>query len=223
MARTGLTLGQMIRYISSGLQITFKLVPLCVVSTLIIGFIIGIIQFRKIPVLSRIIDIYIQIMRGVPPLIIIYLVYCNSYLPSFVIAFLALTMYHSAYIAEIVRGGFNGIPNGQMQAGESLGLRYFTIMSRIYTPQVLRQIVPSLCGQYILLVKDTTLVSVVGVQDIMWRARQIMEHSFQPVMVYILIGVMFYILCTIIELIGKAAERRLKKQRVMQRRKVTQS
>jgi len=132
---------------------------------------------------------------------------------SFIIAFVALTVYHTAYVAEIVRGGFEAIPKGQMQAGESLGVGYMKIMVKIYIPQVVLHLVPSLCGQYILLVKDTTLVSVVGVQDIMWRARQIMEHSFQPVTVYILIGVMFYILCSLIELLGKTVEHRLDRNR----------
>lgn len=213
MGSSTLTIWGMIQYISSGLEITFKLVPLCILSTIVIGFLIGMIQFRKVKILSRVINLYILIMRGIPPLIIMYLIYCNSYMASFSIAFAALTIYHTAYIAEIVRGGFEAIPRGQLQAGESLGLGYFQIMFRIYTPQVLRQIIPTLCGQYILLVKDTTLVSVVGVQDIMWRARQIMEHSFQPVTVYILIGVMFYVLCTIIELIGKAAEKNLRKNK----------
>lgn len=170
-------------------------------------------QFRRVKILSRIIDLYILIMRGIPPLIIMYLIYCNSFMGAFTIAFFSLTIYHTAYVSEIVRGGFESIPKGQMQAGESLGLGYFNIMFRIYTPQVLRQITPTLCGQYILLVKDTTLVSVVGVQDIMWRARQIMEHCFQPVTVYVLIGILFYILCTFIELIGKAAEHKLKRDK----------
>ena len=213
MESTTLTIGEMIQYISSGLEITFKLVPLCILSTIIIGFFVGMVQFKKVKMISRVVNIYILIMRGIPPLIIMYLIYCNSYMTSFLIAFVALTIYHTAYVAEIVRGGFEAIPVGQLQAGESLGLGYFQIMFRIYTPQVLRQIIPTLCGQYILLVKDTTLVSVVGVQDIMWRARQIMEHSFKPVTVYILIGIMFYVLCTIIELIGKTAERNLRKSK----------
>lgn len=217
MGDRSMTIWEMLRFILQGASITFKLVPVCVISTLILGFLVGMIQFKKIRGLSFVINIYVTIMRGIPPLIIMYLIYCGSFMGAFTIAFIALTVYHTAYVAEIVRGGLEAIPNGQMQAGESLGLSYFQIMFHIYTPQVLKQIIPALCGQYILLIKDTTLVSVVGVQDIMWRARQIMEHCFKPVTVYIIIGVLYYVLCTIVEFIGKAAERKLKRDKMLKR------
>jgi amine acid ABC transporter, permease protein, 3-TM region, His/Glu/Gln/Arg/opine family len=199
---------KMIGYISSGIGITFELVPLCILSTVIIGAILGIIQFKRVPFLSRIIDLYILAMRGVPPLVVLMLLfYSINFKSPFMAAFIALTVYHSAYVTEIVRGGFEAIPKGQMKAGESLGLSYPVIMLKIYIPQIVLQIIPSLCGQYILLVKDTTLVSIVGVQDIMWNARQLMEITFNPLVVYLLIGVFFYLLCLVTELIAVKVER----------------
>ena len=120
-------------YISSGIGVTFKLVPCVIVAAIIFGVIIGIIQFQRIPVLSRIIDLYILVMRGAPPLVVILLLFYTLHVPnSFMAALVCLTVYHSAYVAEIVRGGFEAIPKGQMMAGESLGLSYWTIMLRIY-------------------------------------------------------------------------------------------
>lgn len=202
----------MLKYISSGIGITFQLVPLCLLSTLIIGAILGMIQFRRIRVLSSIIDLYILAMRGLPPLVVMMLLfYSVNFSSSFLTAFIALTIYHSAYVTEIVRGGFESVPNGQMQAGESLGLSYWQIMLHIYIPQIVLQIVPSLCGQYILVVKDTTLVSVVGVQDIMWKARQLIAVTFDPIAIYLMAGIIFYILCFVLEMIAHRVERRVSK------------
>lgn len=209
-----MTVIEMLKFILQGASITFKLVPICILSTLALGFVIGIIQFKKIKIIKTVVRIYITVMRGVPPLIIMYLIYCGSFMKAFTIAFISLTLYHTAYVAEIVRGGLEAIPKGQLEAGESLGLNYFQIMWYIFFPQVLRQIIPTLCGQYILLIKDTTLVSVVGVQDIMWRARQIMEHCFKPVTVYLIIGLLYYLLCFVVEQIGKKAEKNIRNSKI---------
>lgn len=212
-----MSIPQMVKFIASGIAITFQLAPLCMLSTLILGLILGFIQFKRIPVISTIIDFYVLAMRGIPPLVVLLLLFFTYNLSSaFLTAFLALTFYHSAYILEIVRGGCEAIPKGQMEAGKSLGLDYITIMVKVYLPQIILPIIPSICGQYILIVKDTTLVSVVGVQDIMWNARQLMEITFNPMIVYILIGIFFYVLCFIIEFIGRRAEKLMPKANKLQ-------
>ena len=151
-------------------------------------------------------------MRGTPPLVVILLLFYTLHVPNaFMAAFVCLTVYHSAYIAEIVRGGFEAIPAGQMMAGESLGLSYFTIMVRIYIPQVALHIIPSLCGQLILVIKDSTLVSVVGLEDIMWATRQLVTITFNPMLAYLLIFILYYLICLVVEFLGNRAERSLSK------------
>lgn len=201
---------QQIIYISSGIGITFRLVPCVMIAALVCGTIIGIIQFQRFPVISQIIDFYILIMRGAPPLVVILLLFYTLHVrDSFIAAFICLTVYHSAYVAEIVRGGFEAIPRGQMMAGESLGLSYWTIMFRIYVPQVALHIIPSLCGQLILVIKDSTLVSVVGLEDIMWATRQLVTITFNPMLAYFLIFILYYLICLVVEIIGNRAERAL--------------
>lgn len=205
-----MSIWEMLRFISSGIGITFKLVPLCVLSTLALGAILGTIQFRRVPILSHLIDLYIVAMRGVPPLVVMMLLfYSINFSSSFSTAFIALTIYHSAYVTEIVRGGYEAVPKGQMQAGESLGLTYAQIMLRVYIPQIMLQIVPSLCGQYILVVKDTTLVSIVGVQDIMWKSRQLIAATFDPILIYLMAGAIFYVLCALLELLAHRVEKKV--------------
>lgn len=205
-----MTLLEQVKYIATGMLVTFKLVPCVIIATIIVGSIIGIIQFRRIPVLSKIVDLYILVMRGIPPLVVIMLLYYSINMSNgFEAALVCLTIYHSAYVGEIVRGGFAAVPKGQMEAGESLGLRYISIMLRIYIPQVALQIIPSLCGQLILIIKDTTLISLVGLDDIMWSARQIVTITFNPFMAYLIVFVMYYLICLVVELIANAVEKKL--------------
>jgi len=204
-----MTVSKMITYMLSGIGITFKLVPLCMITTFAIGLILGIIQFRRVPGVKIILSVYNIIMRGVPALVILKLLYYSANFSSaFLAALLSLTLYHAAYVGEIVRGCFESVPGGQMMAAESLGLGYWKIMRKVYIPQIFKQMIPSLCGQYILLVKDTTLVYIVGVQDIMWMGRQLMAQTFNPIMGYLLIGAFYYVLCALIELLAHHAEKK---------------
>lgn len=195
---------EMIKYIISGIGITFKLVPTVLVTSLMLGSIIGIIQFKKIPIVSQILNLYIVVMRGIPPLVILMMLYFTVNMSSaFLTAYVALSLYHSAYIGEIVRGGFEAVPRGQMEAGRSLGVGYARIMVSIYIPQIVLQIVPSLCGQFIMLVKDTTLVSVVGLQDIMWNAKELIAVTYKPLSIYFLVGVLYFVVCFLIDLLAR--------------------
>lgn len=203
-------LHQMVAYITRGIGITFKLVPCVIVSTLIVGMILGILRFKNIKVISQIIDLYVTAIRGIPPLVILMALYFSVKLgSSFMTAFVALTIYHGAYVTEIVRGGLEAVPKGQMDAGKSLGLGYLRIMVSIYIPQIMLQIIPTLCGQYILVVKDTTLVSVVGLQDIMWNAKELIAVTYDPIRVYFIIGVLYFVVCFIIDLIASRVEKRV--------------
>lgn len=213
-----MTLGEMIKFMIPGVGVTFKLVPLCIFTTLIVGLILGILMFRQIPGLNMILNIYKVVMRGVPAMVVLKLLYYNANFQSAMFsAFIALSLYHSAYIAEIVRGCFESIPKGQMIAGESLGVNYWKIMQKVYIPQIVKPILPMLCGQYVLLVKDTTLVYIVGVTDLMWLGRQLMAQTFNPIIGYLLIGIFYYLLCFIIEALAHMFERRAHKDTTTRR------
>ncbi len=198
----------MIKYMLAGIGITFELVPLAIVTTFIFGMILGILSFKRIPLMKYLLKLYNVVMRGLPTMVVLKLIYYNANFSSaFMAALISLTLYHGAYIGEIIRGCFETVPVGQMQAGLSLGLSYWKIMFKIYIPQILKPMIPMVCSQYILLVKDTTLVYIVGVMDMMWRGRQMMAMTFDPISGYLLIGIFYYILCTLIELLGRRVEK----------------
>ena len=200
----------------SGIGITFKLVPICIMTTFCIGMILGIFLFRRFPVLKQVLGIYKVVMRGIPAMVVLKLLYYSAdFSSAFLAAVVSLTLYHSAYIGEIIRGCFESVPKGQMMAGQSLGLGYWKIMLKVYIPQILKPMIPMLCGQYILLVKDTTLVYIVGVPDLMWKGRQLMALTFNPITGYLLIGVFYYILCALIELLARTVEKRIVKKQTV--------
>ena len=104
---------EMVQYIVDGIGITFKLVPCVVVSTLIVGILVGVVRFRKIPVVSQIIDLYVTAMRGIPPLVVLMMLYFTVNMSSaFMTAFVALTLSHGAYVSEMVRVGQTAIARG---------------------------------------------------------------------------------------------------------------
>lgn len=204
---------QILKYLSTGIGLTFKLVPLVVLTTLIMGTILGMAQFKRIKIISQVIDLYILFMRGVPPLVVLMLLFFSFNLSSsYFTAYLGLSLYHTAYVAEIIRGVLLSVPYGQMEAGQSLGLSFWKIMLKIYIPQITIQAIPALCGQYILVVKDTTLVSVVGAQDVMVCARQLMAAYVNPIVVYFLVGLVYYFLCLVLELLARGFERKAKER-----------
>lgn len=201
----------MIRMLGEGALQTLRLLPFCIAVSLGGGVLLGILQSSKLPVVNQLISLYVLVMRGIPPLIILFLVFFSANLESGVVsAIVALSIYHTAYVTEIVRGGIASIPKGQFEAGKSIALRNARVMYHIIIPQIWRQILPALAGQYIILVKDTALVSVVGVREILWAGRQIMQLTYDPFPIYLLIGVFFYVICTVLEQLSVFAEKRVR-------------
>jgi len=202
--------------LKSGVFQTLKLIPLSIIFSLIAGTLLGVIQSKKIPVLKIAISSYVIFMRGIPPLLLMMLFFFAMGIKDpFVAAFFALSIYHSGYITEIIRGGIEAIPKGQFEAGRSLGLSQSKIMSKIIIPQIWYQVIPALAGQYIILIKDTTITSVIGVREILSRGRQAMQFSVSPLQtfqIFFLIGFFFYILCGTLNKLSILAEYSLKKK-----------
>lgn len=205
------SLGAMLRMLGQGALETLKLLPLCIVFSMAGGTMLGVIQSGRLPGVNQVISLFVLGMRGTPPLIVLFLVFYTANLQSeFLSAVLALSIYHTAYVTEIVRGGIASIPKGQFEAARSLALSTSQVMRKVILPQIWRQVLPALAGQYIILVKDTALVSVIGVREILWAGRQIMQLTYNPFLPYFLIGVFFYAVCYSLERLSLIAERKAK-------------
>lgn len=183
----------------------------CLGVTFCTGVILGAIYSRKLVFINNFIVSYVYIMRGIPPLMVLLTIaYMSEIAQPFIAALLGLSIYHTAYVAEIVRGGIAAIPRGQYEAAAAIGLKTYQTLIYVIIPQVWLAIIPSLAGQYILVLKDTALLSVVGVRDMMRIGKQLMQIT-NPLVVYAAIAIFYYVLCTCIQQAARAVEHHLRR------------
>ncbi|MCG8550558.1 MAG: amino acid ABC transporter permease [Desulfobacterales bacterium] len=196
-------------FLGTGLLEVLYLIPVCILLSLVLGAGIGIFQTLKIPGIYQAVYCYLVFMRGVPPLLFLLMVFFVAGFDSArICAVLTLSLYHAAYVAEIFRGGIQALPKGQFDAADSIALRFHQKMIHVIIPQVWRTILPALTGQYIILIKDTALVSAIGVMEILYNARQAMQVVYKPLLIYFLVALLFYCLCFSLECLSSYFEKR---------------
>ena len=183
-----------------GLPITIMLSLLGVVLALVLGIVGGVLGNSKIRLLRYVSKIYVYIFRNVPFLIFVYLVfyglpYANIHLAAFPTAIIALVINHGAYMSEIIRGGLSAIKKEQKEAAISLGLTYSQRMRKVILPQVLMQIAGSTAGQTSLLIKDTSIVSVIGLSELTRLGREIVVRTYTPFSIFLFVAFFYFILC----------------------------
>ena len=189
---------------------------------IIIGIILGIIvaitkyinkKFGGLKIFSYICDIYLTIFRGTPvyvQLLIMYLIVL-VFLPTMWVAILTFGINSGAYVAEIIRGGLESVDDGQIEAGRSLGLTKLKVMLKIVLPQGFRVALPPLFNEFIALVKETSIVGTIGEVDLTKVAARIVARTYEPLIPYITIAVMYLLVVILLTKILKVLERRLAK------------
>jgi cystine transport system permease protein len=168
----------------------------------------------RLPVLDRLMALYVSAMRGTPLLVQVFIVYYG--LPSIGIEFspitagiLSLTLNVAAYMSETLRGSINAVARGQWLAGTSLGLTRTQTLRYIIGPQALRAAVPSLSNSLISLIKDTSLVSVIAVTELMLATKELISTTFQPFPLYVAAAGVYWALSLSFEQAQRWMERRL--------------
>jgi cystine transport system permease protein len=198
----------------TGVLLTIKFALLSMVFGLaaaVMLALMGISTHRWLVVISR---IYVSVMRGTPLLVQIFVIYYG--LPSLGISLdptpagvLALSANVAAYMSESMRGAILGIAQGQWLAAYSLGLTRIQTLRYIVGPQALRFAVPSLSNSLISLVKDTSLVSVITVTELLRSAQEVIAATYQPLPLYLTAGAIYWVLCMLLEAVQRRFERRL--------------
>jgi len=131
-------------------------------------------------------------------------------IPVFLAGIITLTLNASAYISEIVRGGINAVPVGQMEASRSLGLSYNRTMQKIILPQAIKIMIPSFVNQFVISLKDTTILSAIGLIELLQTGKIIVARNLQSTMVYFVIAMMYLILITALTKLAKVLEKKVK-------------
>ena len=204
------------------LWVTLKVSILAILAGTVIGLLTGLARISENPALRWASVVYIELIRGSPLLVQIYLWYfvlgkmLNDILAVFGVeqvseltfGVLALAIFVGAYVAEIVRAGIQGVHRGQMEAARSLGLSYSQAMRKVILPQAFRHILPPLAGQFISLIKDSSLLGVISVRELTKATREIVTSSLQPFEMWITCAVLYLILTFSLSLVVKYLERR---------------
>ncbi len=189
---------------------------------ILIGVIIGIIvalikyvnkKFGSFKVLSKICDFYLTVFRGTPvyvQLLIMYFIVL-VFLPTLPIAIITFGINSGAYVAEVMRGGFESVDDGQIEAGLSLGLSRNQVLLNVILPQGFRRALPALFNEFIALIKETSIVGTIGVIDITKVAANITARTLDPFMPYIVSAVLYLIIVVGLTQLLKILERRLAK------------
>lgn len=183
-----------------GIGITLALSAIGVVAGSLIGFLLGIGRASGNKVLRFIIGAYTDIFRGTPVLVQVFVVFfilpeAGIELDSFSAGALALTNITACFISEIVASGIQAVPRGQLEAAASAGLTRFQQMRLVVLPQATRMIIPSLVGQYVLLVKDSSVVSAIGLFDLTRSGWVIVQSIPNGLLVFFIVGVGYFLIC----------------------------
>ncbi len=207
-------LGMAWPFLLQGAMYTVLFAAVSIVLGLILGFSVAVVRVTKVPVVSQIAAVYVSAFRGTPLLVQIFVLYYG--LPSVGIEFtpvtagiLALTLNVAAYLSESMRGAILGIDKGQWEAGLSVGLTWGQTLWNIITPQALRLAVPSLSNSLISLIKDTSLISVITVTELMLATKEVIAETFQPLPLYLAAAGIYWLLSALFERVQKALENRL--------------
>jgi L-cystine transport system permease protein len=197
-----------------GAGYTLMFAVAAMVGGLALGFPAAILRMSPWAVLRWPAELYVSMMRGTPLLVQIFVIYYG--LPSIGIEFspvtagvLALSLNSGAYLSESLRGAIASISPGQWRASYSLGLSYWQTLHHIVLPQALRVAVPSMGNTLISLIKDTSLVSVITVTELMLATKEVIATTFRPLPLYIAAALVYWCLSLAFEALQRRAERRL--------------
>ncbi|MFB9217801.1 amino acid ABC transporter permease [Vibrio sinaloensis] len=199
--------------ILEGVITTVKISLWSLVIALALGLVIGLMRISSNPALKKLSIVYIEIIRGTPLLVQIFIVYffigTVLDLERFTAGVIALSVFTAAYVAEIVRSGIQSIPKGQMEAARSLGMNYPKAMIYVILPQAFKQTLPPLAGQFINLIKDSSLVSVISITDLTKAGREVVSGSFAPFEVWFTVAALYLILTSGLSWAIQTLEKRL--------------
>lgn len=200
--------------LAQGAVLTVKFAVLSMVFGLVLAVVLALMGIARNRVLNAIARVYVSLMRGTPLLVQIFVIYYG--LPSLGISLdptpagvIALSANVAAYMSESMRGAILGIESGQWLASYSLGLSWGQTLRYVIGPQALRIAVPSLSNSLISLIKDTSLVSVITVTELLRSAQEIIASTYQPLPLYLAAAAVYWVLCQVLEWVQRWWERRL--------------
>lgn len=192
----------------------------------ILGLIFGLMSVVKNRACNIVAAIFVDAIRGVPMIVLAYFIYFGvPYLFNTIVGIggvtltalqagtICLALNCGAYMAEIIRAGIESVDKGQMEAARSLGMPYWRAMQRVVLPQAIRTMIPSIINQFIITIKDTSILSVIGFPELVNTAKNVVAITYMSFQTWAIVAVMYLIVITTLSRVAKEMERRLKRGR----------
>ena len=197
-----------------GLTMTIPLTAISFFFALIIALIVAMIQFAHVRVLRQVARFYVWVIRGTPLLVQLFVVFYGMpnigiLIDPFPAAVIVFSINEGAYMAEIIREALESVPAGQMEAGRCVGMTYMQTMRRIILPQAMRTAFPSLSNSLISMIKDTSLAANITVTEMFMATQRIVARTYEPLALYIEVGLIYLLFCTVLTKLQSVGEKRL--------------
>lgn len=202
-------------FLLKGLWITIEVSVISIIFSYVLGGILGLIRYLNVRYLSALVGVVIDVIRNLPLLLMFFFVYFGlpnlgirlGILPS---SILALTVFESAMIAEIIRGGIVSIDKGQMEGARANGLSYWQAMRYIILPQAQVRMIPALVSQFISLIKDTSLATIIMLPEMMYHAQIIYGQNTNYIIpMFVALAGMYFVVCYTLSIISRKLEQKL--------------
>ena len=195
---TSVLSGVNLLFLLNGLWLTIYISFIAIVLSTIFGTILAVMRNGKNPILRLISSIYIEFVRNVPNLLWIFIIFLVFGLKSITAGITSFTVFTTAALAEIIRGGLNGVDDGQTEAGLSQGFNHFQILIYIVLPQAVRKMLPAIISQFVTVIKDTSfLYSVIALQELFGKSQILMASYFEPAQImtlYVVVAAIYFII-----------------------------
>lgn len=200
--------------LTAGLWATVQLSAAAIATGTLLGLLVAALRTSRIPVVAQVARAYLEVFRGTPLLIQMLFIYFGAaYLgigaiTIFGAALLALTLYQGAYIAEIFRAGIEAVPQGQWEASRVLGLGRVQTFLSVILPQTRAIVLPPLVGQYLSLIKDTSIAVVIGYVELVRQGQAVIDRVGDPATAYLAVAVLYFVICYPLSLVVRRMERK---------------
>jgi polar amino acid transport system permease protein len=199
-------------FLPDGIARTFQVTVLSIFFSFFVGMLTGIGRISRITVVNRIATVYVEIIRGIPLLVQIFYIYYALgkivKVPDIAAAVIAMTVCYGAYIGEIFRAGIQAVPKGQMEAALAVGMSRAQAIRTIILPQTMRIVLPPIGNEFIALLKDSSLVSILAVSDLLRRGREYASRTFSYFETFTMVALVYLVLTLFFSrLVGMLEER----------------
>ncbi|MRI64737.1 ABC transporter permease subunit [Gracilibacillus thailandensis] len=198
-----------------GMGVTIEITVISLILAMFIGLILGVCSITKSRILRGFSTAFVDIIRGTPLLVQILFIYfglpsvIDIDLTAFSAGVIAITVNAAAYLVEIFRAGINSIDKGQMEAGRTIGFSYAQTMRLIILPQAIKRMIPAIVNQFIVSIKDTSLLSAIGLAELTLSGQSIYAANYRAFEILFAVGVLYFVIIYSLSLFARWLERRL--------------